>query len=91
MIARHSHEQSNNGEGVEVVVNTECEDPVHGKGRYTEKRIHLNRLLFYMILLTCFKLIQLKFQPVTLLGPVYATEMVLFAREVLELFSIHHD
>lgn len=50
MIARHSHEQSNNGEGVEVVVNTECEDPVHGKGRYTEKRIHLNRLILFDII-----------------------------------------
>uniref|UniRef100_A0A6M2DJ22 Putative phosphatidylinositol transfer protein n=1 Tax=Xenopsylla cheopis TaxID=163159 RepID=A0A6M2DJ22_XENCH len=49
MIARHSHEQSNNGEGVEVVINTECEDPVHGKGRYTEKRIHLNSRLPYWL------------------------------------------
>ncbi|PSN47702.1 Cytoplasmic phosphatidylinositol transfer protein 1 [Blattella germanica] len=43
MIARHSHEQSEGGEGVEVVENTTCEDPVHGKGQYTEKRIHLSR------------------------------------------------
>ncbi|TGZ47422.1 Uncharacterized protein DBV15_00092 [Temnothorax longispinosus] len=40
MIARHSHEQSDNDEGVEVVENAVCEDPVHGKGQYTEKRIH---------------------------------------------------
>lgn len=44
MIARHSHEQSESGEGVEVVVNTACEDEIHGKGQYTEKRIHLSRL-----------------------------------------------
>lgn len=43
MIARHSLEQSDHGEGVEVVENRECEDPVNGKGQYTEKRIHLSR------------------------------------------------
>ncbi|XP_077980541.1 cytoplasmic phosphatidylinositol transfer protein 1-like [Glandiceps talaboti] len=45
MIARHSHEQSEKGEGVEVVVNEPHEDPVHGKGQYTEKRIYLNSRL----------------------------------------------
>lgn len=44
MIARHSLEQSVDGEGVEVVENKDIEDPVHGKGQYTEKRIHLSRL-----------------------------------------------
>lgn len=43
MIARHSLEQSGDGEGVEVVDNSECQDPVHGKGQFTEKRIHLSR------------------------------------------------
>ncbi|KAF3428562.1 hypothetical protein E2986_12735 [Frieseomelitta varia] len=43
MIARHSHEQSDNDEGVEVVENVECEHQEHGKGQYTEKRIHLSR------------------------------------------------
>jgi hypothetical protein len=43
MIARHSHEQTDSGEGVEVVENVACEDPEHGKGQYTEKRIHLSR------------------------------------------------
>lgn len=42
MIARHSLEQSSGGEGVEVVENTPHTDPVHGKGQYTEKRIHLS-------------------------------------------------
>ncbi|XP_043465885.1 cytoplasmic phosphatidylinositol transfer protein 1 [Leptopilina heterotoma] len=49
MIARHSHEQSDHDEGVEVVENCECEDPTHGKGRYTEKRIHLSSKLPYWI------------------------------------------
>ena len=43
MIAKHSAEQSHGGEGVEVVENCPHEDPVHGKGQYTEKRIHLSR------------------------------------------------
>lgn len=43
MIARHSYEQSGDGEGVEVIENKECEDPEHGKGQYTEKHIHLSR------------------------------------------------
>lgn len=43
MIARHSHEQSANDEGVEVIENVECDDAEHGKGQYTEKRIHLSR------------------------------------------------
>lgn len=46
MIARHSLEQSDHGEGVEVVENRECEDPANGKGQYTEKRIHLSRYIY---------------------------------------------
>lgn len=42
MIARHSYEQSGDGEGVEVIENRDCEDPEHGKGQFTEKRIHLS-------------------------------------------------
>jgi len=45
MINKHSHEQSQKGEGVEVVKNEECEDPVHAKGRFTEKRVYLNSKL----------------------------------------------
>ncbi|XP_070579315.1 cytoplasmic phosphatidylinositol transfer protein 1-like [Ptychodera flava] len=45
MIAKHSNEQSEKGEGVEVVRNEPHEDPVHGKGQYTEKRIHLSNRL----------------------------------------------
>lgn len=53
MIARHSLEQSDHGEGVEVVENSDCEDPEHGKGRYTEKRIHLSSRLPYWIQAIC--------------------------------------
>ncbi|XP_060522060.1 cytoplasmic phosphatidylinositol transfer protein 1 [Cylas formicarius] len=49
MIARHSLEQSGDGEGVEVIENRECEDPVHGQGQYTEKRIHLSNRLPYWV------------------------------------------
>lgn len=42
MIARHSNEQSGEGEGVQVIENRDCEDSEHGKGQYTEKRIHLS-------------------------------------------------
>ncbi|XP_020817251.1 cytoplasmic phosphatidylinositol transfer protein 1 [Drosophila serrata] len=53
MIARHSLEQSEEGEGVEVVENRPCEDPVHGKGQYTEKHIHLSSRLPYWIQAIC--------------------------------------
>ncbi|KAJ7424430.1 Cytoplasmic phosphatidylinositol transfer protein 1 [Willisornis vidua] len=38
MISKHSHEQSDRGEGVEVVQNEPFEDPNHGNGQLTEKR-----------------------------------------------------
>jgi len=41
MIARHCHQESDKGEGVEVIKYEACEDPVHGPGHYTEKRLHL--------------------------------------------------
>lgn len=41
MIARHCHQESEKGEGVEVVKYEACEDPVYGVGHYTEKRVHL--------------------------------------------------
>lgn len=55
MIARHSLEQSQGGEGVEVVENKECEDEEgkHGKGQYTEKRIHLSSRLPYWLQAIC--------------------------------------
>ncbi|XP_063624821.1 cytoplasmic phosphatidylinositol transfer protein 1 [Cydia splendana] len=49
MIARHSFEQSSNGEGVEVVANEQVNDEVNGHGQYTEKRIHLSSHLPYWI------------------------------------------
>ncbi|XP_075436080.1 cytoplasmic phosphatidylinositol transfer protein 1 [Ascaphus truei] len=45
MISKHSHEQSDRGEGVEVVQNEPFEDPVHGQGQLTEKRVYLNSKL----------------------------------------------
>lgn len=45
MIAKHSHEQSQKGEGVEVVTNEPCDHPEYGKGQFTEKRIHLSNKL----------------------------------------------
>jgi hypothetical protein len=52
MIARHSHEQTDSGEGVEVVENVACEDPEYGQGQYTEKRIHLSRYCIPVIGMT---------------------------------------
>ena len=45
MIAKHSAEESKKGEGVEVIENCPIDDPEHGKGQYTEKRIHLSNRL----------------------------------------------
>jgi len=45
MINKHSHDQSEKGEGVEVVSNEPHEDAIHGKGQFTEKRIYLNSKL----------------------------------------------
>ncbi|XP_036400055.1 cytoplasmic phosphatidylinositol transfer protein 1-like isoform X1 [Megalops cyprinoides] len=44
-ISKHSHEESDKGEGVEVVRNEPHVDPVHGEGQFTEKRVHLSSKL----------------------------------------------
>lgn len=49
MIAKHSYQQTESGQGVEIITNEECEDPVYGKGQFTEKRIHLNGRLPYWL------------------------------------------
>lgn len=45
MISKHSHEQSDHGEGVHVVKNEPCEDEKYGKGQFTEKRVYLSSRL----------------------------------------------
>lgn len=45
VIGRHSEEQSGAGEGIETVLNEACEDPIHGSGRKTVKKIHCNNKL----------------------------------------------
>jgi len=45
MIAKHSNEASEKGQGVEIVKNEPCEDAKFGKGQFTEKRIHLSNKL----------------------------------------------
>ncbi|XP_065659402.1 cytoplasmic phosphatidylinositol transfer protein 1 isoform X3 [Hydra vulgaris] len=45
MINKHSHEQSEKGEGVEVLVNEPSNHEKYGEGRFTEKRVHLNSKL----------------------------------------------
>lgn len=47
MISKHSNEQSERGEGVEVVLNEPFEDPEHGAGQLTEKRIYLNKWVVF--------------------------------------------
>nr|QDR50954.1 retinal degeneration B beta [Heliconius melpomene] len=49
MIARHSFEQSSDGEGVEVIANEQVNDEANGIGQFTEKRIHLSSHLPYWI------------------------------------------
>ncbi|XP_063791120.1 cytoplasmic phosphatidylinositol transfer protein 1-like [Pseudophryne corroboree] len=44
-ISKHSHQESERGEGVEVVENQAHHDPVYGAGQYTEKRVHLSSKL----------------------------------------------
>ena len=50
MINRHTNEESEEGEGVEVIRNEPCYDEEHGDGQITEKRIHLNRFSLIYIL-----------------------------------------
>ncbi|XP_053694165.1 cytoplasmic phosphatidylinositol transfer protein 1 [Sabethes cyaneus] len=53
MIARHSLEQSEAGNGIEVVENKQCYNCEHGVGQYTEKRIHLSSRLPYWLQTFC--------------------------------------
>ena len=49
MINRHTNEESEEGEGVEVIRNEPYLDEEHGNGQITEKRIHLNRYSYEVI------------------------------------------
>ncbi|KAK3552652.1 hypothetical protein QTP86_017879 [Hemibagrus guttatus] len=49
MISKHSHEQSERGEGVEVVQNEPFEDPTYGSGQFTEKRVYLNKYIVAVV------------------------------------------
>ncbi|XP_073504670.1 cytoplasmic phosphatidylinositol transfer protein 1-like [Phyllobates terribilis] len=44
-ISKHSHQESDRGEGVEVMENRAHHDPLYGDGQYTEKRVHLSSKL----------------------------------------------
>ncbi|NXA23411.1 PITC1 protein, partial [Ibidorhyncha struthersii] len=50
MISKHSHEQSDRGEGVEVVQNEPYEDPNHGNGQLTEKRSQHILILYFLFI-----------------------------------------
>lgn len=56
MVARHSLEESGDEGGVEVVENSECEHPVYGRGKFTEKRIHLSKRIPYWLQALCPKI-----------------------------------
>jgi hypothetical protein len=43
MVAKFSRQNSNEGEGVEILVNEPYENET-GKGQFTHKKIHLGRL-----------------------------------------------
>jgi hypothetical protein len=43
MIAKHSAENTGGDEGIRVVKNEACHDPVYGDGQYTEKHVYLGR------------------------------------------------
>lgn len=42
-ISKHSHQESDSEEGIEVIRNEPHHDPAHGQGQHTEKRVHLSR------------------------------------------------
>lgn len=91
MIARHSLEQSGDGEGVEVVENKECEDAVHGKGQYTEKRIHLSRLAATYLHFHLYIIFAVLFQSTPILDSSRLSEGILCDRKSVELLSIHNN
>ncbi|XP_063077444.1 cytoplasmic phosphatidylinositol transfer protein 1-like [Engraulis encrasicolus] len=44
-ISKHSHQESDTEEGIEVLRNEPHYDPTHGQGQHTEKRVHLSSKL----------------------------------------------
>lgn len=55
MISRHSKEQSEAGDGVETVLNEVCQHSVHGQGRKTIKKMHINKYVFTLKICLIFK------------------------------------
>lgn len=93
MIARHSYEQSGDGEGVEVIENRDWEDNEHGKGQYTEKRIHLSTYVRYIHIWYIPKDLSIKsqFQATTILATSNLPQTFLCNRKIMELLSVHNN
>ena len=95
MIAKHSAEESKHGEGVEVVENCPIDDPDHGLGQYTEKRIHLsNRLPSWIVSIYLHEIqsvyFLLHFKNSCFFSETHGTENILHYRKGLELLSFYH-
>lgn len=86
MISKHSHEQSEQGEGVHVVKNEPCEDPKFGKGQFTEKRVYLSRYELWQIWCIC----NVEFEVFFLLGFIPRFHCKLFC-ECVHLYMYMED
>uniref|UniRef100_A0A8B9N8L0 Cytoplasmic phosphatidylinositol transfer protein 1 n=1 Tax=Accipiter nisus TaxID=211598 RepID=A0A8B9N8L0_9AVES len=95
MISKHSHEQSDRGEGVEVVQNEPYEDPNHGNGQLTEKRVYLNSKLPSWARAVVPKIFYVtekawNYYPYTITGMIFMSNVFLLLQcSFLPKFSIH--